>query len=123
MTTRPTSSTRAGTTGSRLRRAGATAIIGAGLIAIGAVSLAPIANAIPEKTIKSDCKSANGTYHSGTANGHTYSSCTFKDVDGDTYTDTDVDGAYTGQDPYRVGGAAPVTQKPGSVPGVQVSLG
>ncbi|MDT5016005.1 MAG: hypothetical protein QOD39_2165, partial [Mycobacterium sp.] len=90
---------------------------------IGAMSLAPVANAIPEKTIKSDCKSAHGTYHSGTANGHTYSSCTFKDTDGDTFTDTYVDGTYTGQDPYRVGGTDPVTQTPGGAPAVQVSLG
>jgi hypothetical protein len=96
----------------------------AGLISFGATLFAsPIANAIPEKTIKSDCKSANGTYLSGSLNGHTYSSCTFKDIDGDTYTDTYVDGTYTGQDPYRVGGTAPVAQKPGSVPVLNVPLG
>jgi hypothetical protein len=71
------------------------AVITAGAIAVGAMATvtAPAAHAKPisEKTIKSECKSAGGTY--ATSNG--LSSCKYKGIDGGTYVDSYIDGEYT----------------------------
>jgi len=70
-------------------------LIAAGAIAVGAMMTvtAPAAHPKPisEKTIKSDCKSAGGTY----ATSRGISTCTYKDSDGDTYVDSYIDGEYT----------------------------
>ena len=71
---------------------GSFAALGAAALAAGALLLtAPIANAIPEGTIKAECKDAGGTYQTSTSNGHRYSSCDYQDIDGgwhsDQYTD------------------------------------
>ena len=58
---------------------------------------APMANAKPisDKTIKSECKSAGGTYsHSGST-----SLCSYKDNGGNKYTDWYENGQYTNTTP------------------------
>ncbi|MGV0815260.1 hypothetical protein ABQF34_25160 [Mycolicibacterium boenickei] len=66
-------------------------------VAFGAILLtAPIANAIPEGTIKAECKDAGGTYSTSTSGGQRYSSCEYKDIDGGWHSDQYVDGEYTG---------------------------
>jgi hypothetical protein len=81
-------------------------IIAAGAIAIGAMMtvIAPAAHAEPigEKTIKSECKSAGGTYRTKMNTvGTRVSQCTYKDIDGDTWTDTFANGEYYGTDPGK----------------------
>jgi hypothetical protein len=78
------------------------ALLGAGAIAVGAmVATATAANADPisESTIKSECKAAGGTYTTvgpGKKGGTRLSTCTFKDINGDTYRDQYYDGEWTG---------------------------
>jgi hypothetical protein len=73
------------------------AALGAGAVtACGLLLTAPIANAIPEGTIKAECKDAGGTYQTSTSNGHRYSSCDYKDVDGGWHSDQYTDGEYQG---------------------------
>jgi hypothetical protein len=84
----------------------AASIVAAGAIAIGAMMtvIAPAAHAEPigEKTIKSECKSAGGTYQTKTnPSGTRVSSCTYKDIDGDTWTDYYGKGEYVGTDPGK----------------------
>ena len=57
---------------------------------------APIANAerIPEKTIKSECKSAGGTYGTTVKQGMRFSTCDYKDNEGNGYRDYYADGEY-----------------------------
>jgi hypothetical protein len=57
---------------------------------------APVANAekIPEKTIKSECKSAGGTYSSVVKGGTRFSTCDYKDIGGNGYRDYYADGEY-----------------------------
>jgi hypothetical protein len=70
---------------------------GVGAVAAGAILLtAPVANAIPEVTIKAECKDAGGTYNTSTSNGHRYSSCDYKDIDGGWHSDQYTDGEYQG---------------------------
>jgi hypothetical protein len=66
-------------------------------IAVGALVLtAPFANAEPikESTIKSECKSAGGTYGTVVKQGTRFSSCRYKDIGGDGYVDYYADGEY-----------------------------
>jgi hypothetical protein len=79
----------------------------AGAIAIGAMMtvIAPAGHAEPigEKTIKSACKSAGGTYQTSAQTGPhgrilRSTSCTYKDIDGDTWTDYYANGEYLGTD-------------------------
>ncbi len=78
------------------------ALLGAGAIAVGAmVATATAANAEPisEGTIKSECKAAGGTYttYPGNKKGVVrISSCTYKDINGGTYTDDYYGGEYAG---------------------------
>jgi hypothetical protein len=63
-------------------------------IAMLTVAAAP-ARAIPEKTIKSECKAANnGTYKTGVVSGARFSSCTYTDNDGNKSKDFYVNGQY-----------------------------
>jgi hypothetical protein len=61
----------------------------------------PIANAekLSEKTIKSECKDAGGTYTTvvkGDSNGsQRFSTCAYNDNEGNAYTDYYVDGTYS----------------------------
>ena len=87
-------------TSRRLTRYFAGAALALGL----AIGSAAVANAQPisESTIKSECKAAGGTY--GTKpptkkGGSRLSSCTFKDINGDTYTDEYYDGDWIGTRP------------------------
>ncbi len=70
----------------------------AATIAVGALLsvTAPVANAekIPEKTIKSECKSAGGTYSSVVKGGTRFSTCDYKDIGGNGYRDYYADGEY-----------------------------
>jgi hypothetical protein len=78
------------------------ALLAAGAIAVGAmVASATAANAEPisESTIKSECKAAGGTYttYPGNKKGvMRISSCTYKDINGDTYSDDYIGGEYSG---------------------------
>jgi hypothetical protein len=72
--------------------------IAAGAIAAGAITLtAPPAHAdkISETTIKSECKDAGGTYVTKVVEGTRFSSCAYKDNDGNQSTDFYVRGVYT----------------------------
>ena len=89
-----------------MRSLGPASIIAAGAIAIGAMMtvIAPAAHAEPigEKTIKSECKSAGGTYQTKKNSvGTRVSTCTYKDIDGDTWTDYYGGGEYVGTDPGK----------------------
>ncbi|HKP41098.1 hypothetical protein [Mycobacterium sp.] len=70
----------------------------AAAISLGAVfaATAPIAHAekIPEKTIKSECSSAGGTYTSVVKGGTRFSTCDYKDNEGNGYRDYYADGSY-----------------------------
>lgn len=74
------------------------ALTAAGAIAFGALVSAtvPIANAekISEKTIKSECSSAGGTYTSIVKGGTRYSTCDYKDNEGNGFRDYYADGSY-----------------------------
>jgi hypothetical protein len=74
------------------------ALSAASAIAIGALlaATAPIANAekIPEKTIKSECKSAGGTYGTIVKGGTRFSTCDYKDNEGNGFRDYYADGSY-----------------------------
>jgi hypothetical protein len=74
------------------------ALTAAAAIALGALisATAPIANAekISEKTIKSECGSAGGTYTSMVKGGTRFSTCDYKDNEGNGYRDYYADGSY-----------------------------
>jgi hypothetical protein len=75
-------------------------LLAAGVIAVGTTILtAPIANAIPEKQIQSECAAANGGKYSTGINkitGQRISSCDWHDSDGNGHTDTYINGDYQG---------------------------
>lgn len=84
----------------RLSRPGS--IIAAAAIAVGAMTLtATAANATPisEGTIKSECKSAGGTYVSTNRGGTRFSACHYKDIKGNKNADFYADGEYYGTTP------------------------
>lgn len=71
--------------------------IGVGAAAAAAILFtAPPANAIPEGTIKAECKDAGGTYNTSVSGGTRYSSCDYKDIDGGWHSDQYTDGEYQG---------------------------
>ena len=74
------------------------ALTAAGAVAIGALisATAPIANAekINEKTIKSECSSAGGSYTSVVKGGTRFSTCDYKDNEGNGYRDYYANGEY-----------------------------
>ena len=74
------------------------ALSAAAAIAVGAVitAAAPIANAekISEKTIKSECSSAGGSYSTVVKGGTRFSTCDYKDNEGNGYRDYYADGSY-----------------------------
>lgn len=84
------------------QRSRLTALLGAGAIAVGAMVAIPAAadaEPISEGTIKSECKAAGGTYttYPGKKKGvMRISSCTYKDINGDTYVDDYYGGEYAG---------------------------
>jgi hypothetical protein len=69
-------------------------------IATLTVAAAP-ARAIPEKTIKSECKAANNGTYTTTTNkyGARLSICTYTDIDGNKYKDYYSDGQYVVTNP------------------------
>ncbi|KUH86538.1 MULTISPECIES: hypothetical protein [unclassified Mycobacterium] len=77
-----------------MRRTSITAAIAAGAIAVGALmsTTAPAAHAekLSDKTIKSECKAAGGSY---TKRG-TVSTCAYKDISGNSYIDIFSGGHY-----------------------------
>jgi hypothetical protein len=90
-----------------LKRCLVGAVITAGAIAVGATMTvtAPAAHAqrLSENTIKSECKEAGGTYSTeATKSGIRNSTCTYMDIDGDSWTDYYLDGEYEGTDPARI---------------------
>jgi hypothetical protein len=74
------------------------ALTGAAAIAVGALlsATAPIVNAekISEKTIKSECKSAGGSYTSVVKQGMRFSTCDYKDNEGNGFRDYYANGSY-----------------------------
>ena len=70
----------------------------AGAIAFAALisATAPIANAekVSEKTIKSECSSAGGSYTSVVKQGMRFSTCSYKDNEGNGFRDYYADGSY-----------------------------
>lgn len=80
----------------RLSRLGT--LTAAGAIALGALvsATAPIANAekINEKTIKSECSSAGGSYTTTVKQGMRFSTCDYKDNEGNGYRDYYANGEY-----------------------------
>lgn len=74
------------------------ALTAAGAIAFGALfsATAPIANAekITEKTIKSECSSAGGTYTTTVKGGTRFSTCDYKDNEGNGFRDYYNNGTY-----------------------------
>ena len=63
---------------------------------------APVAHAekLSEKTIKSDCSSAGGTYTTTTKEGPRFSTCTYKDNEGNKFRDYYQDGGYYSTRPF-----------------------
>jgi hypothetical protein len=80
----------------QLSRVGA--LSAAAAIAFGVVvtATAPVASAekISEKTIKSECKSAGGSYTSVVKGGTRFSTCDYKDNEGNGFRDYYADGSY-----------------------------
>jgi hypothetical protein len=69
------------------------------VVAAGAMTLpvtAAQAAPIKESTIKSECRSSGGTYSTASHYGIRFSSCTYKDSDGDNYRDHYINGNYNG---------------------------
>lgn len=63
-------------------------------IALGA---SPLASALPEGTIKSECKAAGGRYETGVGpDGNRYSDCSYTDISGNLHVDQYKNGKYTG---------------------------
>lgn len=83
---------------SQTKRLLITGPIAAIAIAIGAMTVgAPLALAIPEGTIQSECDEAGGNYTTGVDKaGNRDSNCTYTDNTGNFYQDSYVNGAYTG---------------------------
>ena len=63
---------------------------------------APAAHAekIPEKTNKSECASAGGTYTTTVQGGTRFSTCTYKDNEGNKFRDYYADGGYYSTRPF-----------------------
>jgi hypothetical protein len=72
----------------RLRHIVVSAATG-GLVVGALVLAAPAANAAPikESTIKSECKDAGGTYGTTIKEGTRFSTCSYKDNEGNGYVD------------------------------------
>jgi hypothetical protein len=70
----------------------------AAAVAFGALisATAPVANAEKnsEETIKSECSSAGGSYSSVVKGGTRFSTCDYKDNEGNGYRDYYADGSY-----------------------------
>lgn len=77
-----------------MNRTSITAAIAAGVMTVGALAAlsAPAAHAekLSESTIKSECKAAGGTY----THHNTVSTCAYKDIGGNSYTDIFSGGHY-----------------------------
>jgi len=75
--------------------------VGVGLALAGLLGTAAHAEAQPikESTIKSECKSAGGTYGTTKKQGTRFSSCRYKDNDGNGYVDFYYDGEYYATNP------------------------
>ena len=72
------------------------------LIALAMVTVAGApasALRISEKTIKSECLDAGGTYGTAVYQGTRFSTCTYRDYYGDVYTDYYDNGDYYGTKP------------------------
>jgi hypothetical protein len=80
----------------RLSRLGAVSTAAAIAFGVLITATAPIASAekIPEKTIKSECASAGGSYSSVVKSGTRFSTCDYKDNEGNGYRDYYADGSY-----------------------------
>jgi len=70
--------------------------VGAGVVLAAAMGGAAQADAAPikESTIKSECKSAGGSYSTINKQGTRFSTCKYKDNEGNGYVDYYADGEY-----------------------------
>ncbi|MGV0718444.1 hypothetical protein ABQE93_23860 [Mycolicibacterium sp. XJ662] len=75
-----------------------TQLLGIPVLIAALLASAPAAGALPESTIKRECKEANGSYHTAVFDGHRYSRCCYKDIDGEQDCDNFKDGEHTGSD-------------------------
>ena len=91
----------------------------AGAAAVGAMILtAPLANAIPEHTIQSECDLANhGTYTTSLVGNSRFSSCCYTDIKGTKYCDYYLDGVFEGTGPGVAKQPPPTTGSSGPLGG------
>jgi len=91
----PILATTVATPGARLRKL-VPAVVAAGVVGLAATTLtAPIAHAIPEGTIQSDCAAANGTYNTGVnGQGNRISRCCYHDINGAPHCDYYINGTF-----------------------------
>ncbi|MGE2691626.1 hypothetical protein [Mycolicibacterium pulveris] len=75
-----------------------TQLLGVPVLFAALLVSAPPADALPESTIKRECQEANGSYHTAVIDGHRYSRCCYKDIDGEHDCDNYKDGEHTGSD-------------------------
>ena len=80
----------------RISRIGALSTAAAIAFGVVVTATAPIAAAekISEKTIKGECKSAGGSYTTVVKGGTRFSTCDYKDNEGNGYRDYYADGSY-----------------------------
>jgi hypothetical protein len=79
-------------------------ILASAVVSVGAIAAltAPAAHAdkIPEKQIKSECADAGGTYTTTVQGGTRFSTCTYKDNEGNKFRDYYADGGYYSTRPF-----------------------
>nr|WP_090277202.1 hypothetical protein [Mycolicibacterium komanii]CRL71309.1 hypothetical protein CPGR_02354 [Mycolicibacterium komanii] len=87
-----------------MSRSRTTSLAVAAAAVLGALitTIAPIAHAekISEKTIRSECASAGGTYATTTKGGTRFSTCDYKDNEGNKFRDYYMDGGYYSTRPF-----------------------
>lgn len=87
-----------------MQRSRSTSLAVAAAAVMGALitMTAPIAHAekLSENTIKSECASAGGTYTTTSKGGTRFSTCTYKDNEGNKYRDYYQDGNYYSTRPF-----------------------
>ena len=94
-----------------------------GICAAGAMTVgAPLACAIPESTIKSECQQAGGTYGTTVVDGKRQSWCCYKDIKGIKHCDYYKDGVfdYTDTSPREIGPPTETTPPPVLPPAPEV---
>lgn len=78
------------------------AVAAAAVLGALITTIAPVAHAekLSENTIKSECASAGGTYTTTSKGGTRFSTCTYKDNEGNKFRDYYMDGGYYSTRPF-----------------------